>query len=237
LARRRPPLTKAQRSLFRRKPVTASPEAVARAAKALDRGKKPMKLWAPHPPRTLPGGQKEKIKKPLLVPLSIQKLRQDAAKKWFIGKAQSVLGYRRKIIDEGERMRGRDIVALGRMYFYCYNPKHKLKLPIYDIWPLVFPIEKYNDGFLGLNMHYLPNAQRKFFLDGLKAHTTNNKFDRTTRLNVNYTLIRDNWLLSLYGTPCIHRYLYKQMLSMCVEIHADEWDYVIDMPLELFVEK
>jgi hypothetical protein len=235
--RKPPPLTKAQRELFRQRPVIASPAKVARAAKNLDKDVRPMKLWAPHPPRELPGGTKEKIEKPLLVPLPIQKLRQDAAKKWFIGKAKSVLGYRRKLIDEGEMIRGRDIVSIGKMYFYCYNPKHKATLPIYDIWPLVFPIEKYNDGFLGLNMHYLPNKQRRFFLDGLKAHANNKKFDRTTRLDVRYPLIRDNWIMNLYGTPCIHRYLYKQMLTLCVEIQAHEWDYVIDMPLELFVEK
>ena len=34
---------------------------------------------------------------------------------------------------------------LGNMYFYSYNPKWKDKLPWYDTFPLVFPIEEYNN--------------------------------------------------------------------------------------------
>ena len=71
---------------------------------------------------------------------------------------------------------------LGKMYFYSYNPKWKDKLPYYDTFPLVFPIEKYGDGFLGLNFHYLPPKHRAILMDQLKAFANNNKYDETTRL-------------------------------------------------------
>ena len=44
----------------------------------------------------------------------------------------------------------------GKLNMFFYDPKHKKKLPYYDTFPLVLPIEKYPDGFLGINMHYLP---------------------------------------------------------------------------------
>ena len=44
----------------------------------------------------------------------------------------------------------------GRLNMFIYDPKLKKKLPYYDTFPLVLPLEKYNDGFLGLNFHYLP---------------------------------------------------------------------------------
>ena len=41
----------------------------------------------------------------------------------------------------------------GRLYFFLYDPKTKDELPYYDRFPLVLVLEKYDDGFLGLNLH------------------------------------------------------------------------------------
>ena len=38
---------------------------------------------------------------------------------------------------------------LGMMYSFKYDPKHKKTLPYYDTFPLIFPVEQYNDGILG----------------------------------------------------------------------------------------
>ena len=44
---------------------------------------------------------------------------------------------------------------LGRMYMFYYDPKHKKTLKTYDRFPLIFPIKKESDGFIGMNFHYL----------------------------------------------------------------------------------
>ena len=44
----------------------------------------------------------------------------------------------------------------GKLNMFIYDPKWKKKLPYYDTFPLVLPLETYPDGFLGINMHYLP---------------------------------------------------------------------------------
>ena len=48
----------------------------------------------------------------------------------------------------------------GHLYLFMYDPKLKKTLPYYDRFPLVFPYAKTPDGFIGLNMHYLPYGLR-----------------------------------------------------------------------------
>ena len=49
---------------------------------------------------------------------------------------------------------------VGQMYSYIYNPKTKDKLPYYDMVPLVIPVSYTNNGFYGLNFHYLSLQER-----------------------------------------------------------------------------
>ena len=54
---------------------------------------------------------------------------------------------------------------IGRLNMFVYGPKHAKKLPYYDTFPLVLPLERYSDGFLGMNFHYLPIPLRMRLLD------------------------------------------------------------------------
>ena len=74
----------------------------------------------------------------------------------------------------------------GRLNMFIYDPKLKKTLPYYDTFPLVLPLEDYNDGFLGLNFHYLPIPLRMKLLDRVVDFSNNTKFDKSTRLNVSY---------------------------------------------------
>ena len=55
--------------------------------------------------------------------------------------------------------------AFGSLNMFVYSPKLRNKLPYYDTFPLVLPLKRYKDGFLGLNFHYLPYALRARLLD------------------------------------------------------------------------
>ena len=70
---------------------------------------------------------------------------------WLIGKARTAAGYRRNIVNNADR--ARPDAVIGRMYFFYYDAKNKDKLPQWDRFPLVLPIERYGNGFLGLNLH------------------------------------------------------------------------------------
>ena len=67
---------------------------------------------------------------------------------------------------------------------FVYAPKFARKLPYYDTFPLVLPIESYSDGFLGINLHYLPIPLRIRLLDRLNDFSNNTKFDESTTLDV-----------------------------------------------------
>ena len=63
---------------------------------------------------------------------------------------------------------------------FFYDPKIKRKLPYYDRFPLVLPIETYSNGFLGINFHYLSIPMRIRLLDRIMKFSNNDKFDDTT---------------------------------------------------------
>ena len=161
--------------------------------------------------------------------------REDEAKDWFIGKARSAAGYRKNIVGNDDR--GRDSATIGKMYFFYYDPKTKDTLPVYDRFPLVFPIERYSDGFLGLNLHYLSQGERKALLNRLMEFKSNAKIDERTRLRLSYDLISSTKKLASASRPCIKRYLFSQVRSRFVEITATEWEQAMNLPVELFVRK
>lgn len=118
----------------------------------------------------------------------------------------------------------------GRLNMFFYDPKFKEKLPYYDTFPLVLPIEAYSDGFLGLNLHYLPIPLRIRLLDRLVAYSNNEKYDETTRLNVSYTGLKNIALIR----PTIHKYLYGQTKSDFRRIDVDEFTIASLLPVQRF---
>jgi hypothetical protein len=119
------------------------------------------------------------------------------------------------------------------MYYFYYDPKTKDKLPYYDKFPLVLPIQLYPDGFLGLNLHYIHPKQRIILLDKLSEHATDNRFDAQTKLRLNYQMLAA-FSKAYEATPCIKRYLGSHVQSRFVEIPADEWDIAALLPVEQF---
>ena len=53
-------------------------------------------------------------------------------------------------------------IVPGNMYLFMYDPKHKETLPYYDTVPLVLPFKSVPEGFLGINLHYLPSSIESF---------------------------------------------------------------------------
>ena len=123
--------------------------------------------------------------------------------------------------------------VLGKMYFYSYDPKWKNELPWYDTFPLVFPIEKYTDGFLGLNFHYLAPKHRAVLMDQLKMFANNKKYDETTSLKLTYNMLKGFTKIKR-AKPTVHRYLTSKVRSQFVLVNADEWEVALFLPVERF---
>ena len=113
---------------------------------------------------------------------------------------------------------------------FFYSPKFKSTLPYYDTFPLVLPIEKYNDGFLGINFHYLPIPLRVKLLDRLVDYSNNTKFDESTILQVDYQRLKNIRLIR----PTIHKYLAGYTKSQFRRIDADEFTVATLLPVQRF---
>jgi len=118
----------------------------------------------------------------------------------------------------------------GKLNMFFYNPKFKKQLPYYDTFPLVLPLERYNDGFLGINLHYLPIPLRIKLLDRLVDYSNNSQFDESTRLIVDYSKLKKVRLIK----PTIHKYLAGQVQSQFRRIDADEFTVATLLPVQRF---
>ena len=118
----------------------------------------------------------------------------------------------------------------GKLNMFVYDPKFKKKLPYYDTFPLVLPLETYPDGFLGINFHYLPIPLRVKLLDRLVDFSNNTKFDESTRLVVDYSQLKNINIVK----PTIHKYLAGQLKSQFRRIDADEFTIATLLPVQRF---
>ena len=118
----------------------------------------------------------------------------------------------------------------GRLNMFFYDPKFKKTLPYYDTFPLVLPLEKYDDGFLGINLHYLPMKLRIQLLDRLVDYSNNTNFDESTRLAVDYSKLKNIRLIK----PTLKRYLAGRVKTQFRRIDADEFTVAALLPVARF---
>ena len=153
-------------------------------------------------------------------------------------KPQSVAWFRNKIKEFGEPKSSdllRDgkrtsVPTFGILNMFVYSPKLKDKLPYYDTFPLVLPIERYKDGFLGINLHYLSIPMRIRLLDRLTDFANNDKFDKSTELLVDYSRLKNIDLIK----PCLKRYLAGYVKSKFRKVEADEFIVATLLPVQRF---
>ena len=120
--------------------------------------------------------------------------------------------------------------TFGLLNMFVYDPKLKDKLPYYDTFPLVLPIEKYSNGFLGINIHYLSMPMRLRLLDRLVDYSNNDKFDISTKLNVDYSKLKKIDLIK----PCLKRYLAGHVRTQFRKVEADEFIVATLLPVQRF---
>ena len=161
------------------------------------------------------------------------KERTAKARTWLRSKVAELRSVRRNTIIR-DTSRSATGFYPGHMYFYFYDPKNKNTLPYYDRFPLVIPVEKSRDGFLGLNLHYLPVKYRLILLDKLYETLNNERFDETTKLQLTYNLLAGASRYEEFN-PCLKRYLNSHIASGLIEIEPKNWEIAIFLPVEMFV--
>ena len=153
-------------------------------------------------------------------------------------KPQSVAWFRSKIKEFGQP-KSMDLIRDGKrtstpnfglLNMFVYDPKGKKTLPYYDTFPLVLPIEEYNNGFLGINLHYLSIPMRIRLLDRLTNFTNNSQFDETTVIQADYSKLKNVNLIK----PCLKRYLAGNVKSKFRKVGADEFIVATLLPVQRF---
>lgn len=125
--------------------------------------------------------------------------------------------------------------SIGKMYTFQYDAKTKDKLPYWDMFPLIFPIEYYGDSMLGINMHYLPPVLRAQLMDALYTTLNNDKYNKTTKLAISYSILKGASRFG-YFKPCIKKYLFSHIRSPFIYIAPDEWDIALMLPTQKFLK-
>ena len=151
----------------------------------------------------------------------------------FEAPAAAAAGFPREFFSRGKRKFPKDVqVLFDKLYknveipkikpskvkralfgfpmMFKYSPKWSSTLPYYDVLPMPILLAKYPDGFLGLNIHYLPWAKRLQLADRLVRATKNRK-------RITYPQIKRAWnslrLPMGYSYLIIRRYLTSHIQS------------------------
>jgi hypothetical protein len=158
--------------------------------------------------------------------------RTDAARKWLLSLIPSLKVTSTTLMQDRQAMRSR--IFVGRMYFFRYDALGKNELPYFDRFPLVIPIDQYPDGFLGLNLHYLPVKMRCILMNKLSVLlNTPGRYDERTRLRISYKVLQSHGRIYEH-TPAVKRYLYGQIKSRFLEVPPPQWDIAALLPTASF---
>lgn len=151
------------------------------------------------------------------------------ATNWFRDTAENVALNKK---DPSRLFETRSSPQVGSMYLFAYDPKTKDTLPFWDSYPLVLLVEPYHDGFLGLNLHYLPPLARAQLMDALDSIKNNDKYNKSTEIAVSYRLLKAYSTKFAGYQNCIKRYLIGHVRSSFHYVNPVDWGKVVLLPLQ-----
>ena len=160
------------------------------------------------------------------------RISNQSAMSWYSDNAK-----RLKRVKPKHLMRDKDSLTtkalVGRMYMFNYNPKTKEKLPYYDRFPLVIPIEPYDDGFLGLNLHYLKPKYRLALLNALIKLASDPSLSENAKIRTTYKMLSKSTKYKWFK-PTLKRYLRSHVQSKFLKILPSDWEMASLLPVERF---
>jgi len=163
--------------------------------------------------------------------------------------AQSIMAKDKTLLRQASNMQ-QSRRYVGRMVMFYYQAKYRETLPYYDMFPLVIVVKMLPDGFLGLNLHYLPIKNRLQVLTAFYQFYKDHKIDwfnpnLPLDQHVNYQMLnRLAGSAARYYKPCVKRYLYKGndhraggVKSRFLVVPPEEWEKMLVLPVERFVSQ
>lgn len=169
------------------------------------------------------------------------RLNTNDAKKWFqkqvksLGKVAPTRVLKDEALDKATVAELGKATAVGSMYMYFYDPKHKATLPYYDRFPLTIVVGEAPGGFYGLNLHYLSPVVRARFLDKLMSLSPGKMNDTSRLKKLRYNLLASASKYKEFE-PCYRHYLMPKVKTNLVRVPMTDWEIAIFLPTEQFVK-
>ena len=161
--------------------------------------------------------------------------------RWYRQKVQELLPKPqvRRMIREGFKTQKVTVRPnFGMMNLFYYRPKGAEKLPYYDVFPLVIPLgRRLNDGFVGINFHYLSVPQRWLLLERLSMFQVPSELDAFDTEEGGGDVMALFWskIRRKRGVkPIVRRYLTKNIQSRFLKIELSEMLIALAIPMERF---
>lgn len=126
-------------------------------------------------------------------------------------------------------------LEIGKLYFFEYVPKYSgigteipdsQLLPVFDRYPLVLPFSIVPNGFVGINLHYLPIKYRAILLDKLSETA----IIPQNRLKVNWAILQQFARLRI-SEYAVHRYLLNHITSTFRLVRLPDYANAIMLPI------
>lgn len=159
-----------------------------------------------------------------------ERLKQTAVE-WLEAKTQLIkMGYS----SVPDSVSGTNTNIIGGMFFYEYSPKYKEKLKQWDKFPLTIILEKYSNGFLGLNLHYLSGSDRTALLTALLSTRIYDPNQDMMKVSCDYGYLVQSAKKFPNYKQCLKRYLTNHVSGKLLSIRPHEWGYAVLLPLQEF---
>lgn len=133
-----------------------------------------------------------------------------------------------------ETLKSPNQIKLGSMLLFVYDAKWKNVLEFWDMLPIVIPLAKQGDRFLGLNLHYLIYTWRVALAKELMKRISWKK-------RMTYADVKD--AIHSAQTPhgmlylCIRSYLYSHIRSNVKEFNSLNYELAVKEVMPRFQKK
>lgn len=135
-----------------------------------------------------------------------------------------------RILKEGQSVPN---AILGSMYMFMYDAKYGDVMPYFDRFPLVIPFDFTDNGFYGINLHYIAPKFRVLLLEELYSMVTDDDLAEDAKFKLSYELIQSITGLR-YAKPCIKRYLTTHIKGQVRLVNPSHWSVVSMLPTAQF---
>ena len=174
-----------------------------------------------------------------------------ASREYFIDKAKKLDNQRpnRILNRQGikDNLTSEMPIRPGDIFLFNYYPKNAdniKKLPFYDRYPVILLLDIQPGFIYGLNFHYLPYMERAILLDQLYRHLQTDEvtvegvstmFGEKAYIDIDYDKVQRLSTPKNYWKPCLKKYLNNNISGRMLKIHPQEWDIILQLPIERFV--